>query len=48
MYFHDPSYYSYDKVKGGLEEVSKRTGLQIKTVYILKNDGTDIERHDFP
>ncbi len=48
MYFHDPSYYSYDKVKVGLEEVSKWTGLQIKTVYILKNDGTDIERYDFP
>ena len=48
MYFHDPSYYSYDKVKKGLELLSGLTEVQIKTVYILRNDGTDIERHDFP
>ena len=47
MYFHDPSYYSYDKVKKGLELLSGLTEVQIKTVY-LRNDGTDIERHDFP
>ena len=48
MYFHDTSYYSYDKVKAGLEELSEWTDVQIKTVCILKNDGTDIIELNFP
>lgn len=47
MYFHDPSYYSYDKVRIGLERLSGLTDVQIRTVYILKNDGTDMIKLDF-
>jgi len=49
MYFHDPTFYSYDKVEKGLQEVRRWTGrVDIKKVYILKNDGSDIEILDFP
>lgn len=49
MYFHDPAYYSYEKVWEGLKNLRKfGTDIQIKTVYILTNDGSDIIRLYFP
>lgn len=49
MYFHDSSYYSYDKVKNGLNKLKEiSANVKIKKVYILLNDDSDIFRLDFP
>ena len=49
MYFHDPTFYSIDKVERGLQEVRRWTDrVDIRKVYILKNDGSDIIELDFP
>lgn len=49
MYFHDPTFYSIDKVERGLQEVRRWTDrVDIRKIYILKNDGSDIIELDFP
>ena len=49
MYFHDPTFYSYEKVEEGLNMLKGLTGrVDIRKVYILKNDGSDIIELDFP
>lgn len=48
MYFHDPTYYTYEKVELGIEKLKELTEVEIKTVYILPNDGSDIVKLDFP
>lgn len=49
MYFHDPSYYSYNKVERGLKQLQEYgVNVKIKNVYVLLNDSSDIFRLDFP
>lgn len=48
MYFHNPSFYSYDKVENGMN-ILKRYGADviIKDIFVLLNDGTDIFKLSF-
>lgn len=43
MYFHEPSYYSYEKVREGLNLLKGYgANIIIKNVYVLLNNDTDI------
>ena len=48
MYFHDPTFYTEEKLITGMEELKKLTEVQIKTVHILKNDGAEMITLEFP
>jgi hypothetical protein len=49
LYFHDPSYYSYEKVEDGLNKLrGYGADVIIKHVFILLNNGSDIIRLSFP
>ena len=48
MYFHDSSYYTFDKVKEGLNKLKEfEPDVIIKNVYVLLNDGSDIFKLSF-
>lgn len=49
MYFHEPSYYSYEKIEAGLNKL-KGYGAEIliKKIFVLLNDGTDIFELSLP
>ena len=49
MYFHDPSYYSYEKIESGLNKLKGYgADILIKKIFVLLNDGTDIFELSFP
>ncbi len=42
MYFHDPSFYDEEKVRGGIREIEGfGVTVKIKTVIVLFNNGDD-------
>ncbi len=49
LYFHDASYFSYDKLAQGMQKLKDVTPkVLIKRVFVLKNDGSDVELYEFP
>jgi hypothetical protein len=43
MYFHDPSFYSEEKVRTGIDELKRLTDkIEIKTIYVLLNSNQDL------
>ena len=49
MYFHESSYYSYEKVVEGLDRLRNYgANVKLQNVYVLLNDGTDIFKLFFP
>lgn len=43
MYFHDPSFYSEEKVRTGIDELKRLTDkINIKTIYVLLNSNQDL------
>ena len=48
LYFHDPSYWSYNKLVDGLQRVARYTSVAIKTVYVVLNDDSEMQVFRFP
>ena len=43
MYFHDPSFYSEEKVRTGIDDLKRLTDkIEIKTIYVLLNSNQDL------
>lgn len=49
MYFHEPSYYSFEKVEAGLNKL-REYGIDvvIKKIIVMLNDGSDLFELNFP
>ena len=48
LYFHDPSYFSYDKLVSGLQHEALYRPVSIKTVYVILNDDSEMQVFRFP
>ena len=48
LYFHDPSYWSYNKLVEGIQYEAKYRTIHIKTVYVFFNNDSDIQVYRFP
>lgn len=48
LYFHDPSYWAYNKLVEGLQYEALYRTVYIKTVYVILNDDSEMQVYRFP
>ena len=48
LYFHDSSYWAYNKLVEGLQYEALYRNVYIKTVYVILNDDSEMQVYRFP
>lgn len=48
LYFHDPTYWSYNKLVEGIQYAARYSTIYVKTVYVMLNDDSEIQVFRFP